>query len=232
MQEELEVIQPEESQEGADAAEAVESAEAAEERTLEDATHEPGALVEEEQNFEQAEAMEGALVEVMDNVEVEPVGEDGTVDRDRPGMVDGEEISEGSKDDDERTEATPINLPGPVAADEGISPMPVPNPEPVDSTADEGLSPLPIPNPEPALTPDDVKMEDEAPGREARELDPRPLVNEAATAEEVLETLSEEQKTALDGLNPGDREALLRVIGNSQQVLPDNVPGHSGGFIY
>ncbi len=72
MQEELEVIQLEESQEGGDAAEAIESTdtgEVVEEQALDDATHEPGARVEEEQSFEQAETVEAELSDAMASVE-------------------------------------------------------------------------------------------------------------------------------------------------------------------
>ncbi len=174
---ELESIQPEESQEdreAVEATEAVEAAEVVEEQALDDATHDPGARVEETQSYEQAEAVESALDEAVSSAE----------------------------------EAVELPDPGPP-------------PESMEEDEERG-GVLPVPIPEPA-------MEEEDPGREAPEAVEE---REPVSAEEVLETLSEEQKAALDGLDPGDKEALLRVIGQSQEILPDQVPGHSGGFIY
>ena len=66
--EETEVAETERTEtEGTDAAEAVETEEKVEERTLEDATHEPGARVEESQGFEQAEAVESELKEAVES---------------------------------------------------------------------------------------------------------------------------------------------------------------------
>ncbi len=179
---ELEITQPEEN------IESMESPERAEEQGLEDATHEPGSRIEETQTFERAEAVEETLIEVMDGAKVEPIGNDGTIDREEYGTVDGSEISEGSgKDDDGGEEATPINLPGPVTeveqtpddvkleeespAEERGGVLPVPIPEPVEMEDGQELGTLPIPIPEPtmkaddynqlALSPDDVKLSEE-----------------------------------------------------------------------
>ena len=107
---ELEGTQPEEN------LESTESKERVEDQALDDATHEPGARVEESQSIEQAESVEDTLVTAMDDLKVEKTEEDGSIDRDEFGTADGSEISEGSgKDDDGGEEATPINLPGPIA---------------------------------------------------------------------------------------------------------------------
>jgi hypothetical protein len=71
-----------------------------------------------------------------DEVEASATGEEGTVDREEPGMVDGSELSPASsegEDDQSGEEATPINVPGPVANE----PEPWPDPEPVRA-ADDG----------------------------------------------------------------------------------------------
>jgi hypothetical protein len=174
---ELEVIQPEESQEGGEVREEVEATEAAEEQALEDAAVEPGARVEETQDFEQAEALEGALTEAMSSTE--------------------------------EIEATPITLleDPPDAIDE-VDNDPVPLPGPNEGEVAIGIGEL---------------QEDEVVDHEAPE---------AVSAEEVRASLSEEQQAALSGLDPKDQEDLLRVIGQSQRILPDQLPGHSGGLIY
>lgn len=211
---ELENIQPEESQEGSDARDVAENGEAVEEQALEEATIEPGARVEEEQSYEQAEAVEGVLSEAMSSTEqaeniplplpIEQTEEDTPEERGslpiptlEPAVE--EPLSEALSTTEE-VEATPI---------------PLPIEQPVAEVSDEQRGAITLPPPEQAVQ--------ESPGGE---------VGESVLAEEVLETLSEEQKTALDGLDPTDKEALLRVIGQSGQILPDNVPGHSGGLIY
>ncbi len=73
---------------------------------------------------------------VADEVEVSVAGEEGTVDRDESAMVDGSELSPASSEgvgDHSGEEATPINVPGPVANE----PEPWPDPEPVRA-ADDG----------------------------------------------------------------------------------------------
>ena len=194
---ELEITQPEEN------IESTETPERVEEQQLEVATQEPGARIEETQTFEQAEVVEDTLVRAMETAEQkegapvpiptsEPASEfkltdeDGTIERDEYGMADGSEISEGTgKDDDGGDEATPINLPGPVAAVE-LSPddvkmeeespaeehagvLPVPIPEPVNKGEELGTLPIPIPEPtmekddynQVTLSPDDVKFSEE-----------------------------------------------------------------------
>ncbi len=167
---ELEVNQPEES------LESTESTERVEDQALDDATHEPGARVEESQSIEQAETVEDTLVTAMDDLKVERTEEDGSIDRDEYGTADGSEISEGSgKDDEGGEEATPINLPGPVAASaEGVAGgVPVPLPQPAEDGSevmldhpgtgghvaedpDPGTDP---PGPNVELSPDDVKSD-------------------------------------------------------------------------
>jgi len=63
---ELENTQSEAAPEAPETPEAVESTEGAEERTLEEAAHEPGARVEETQDYEQAEAVESVLTEAVE----------------------------------------------------------------------------------------------------------------------------------------------------------------------
>ncbi len=111
---ELENLQPEES------LESVEPTERLEEQTLDDAAHEPGSRVEETVTYEQSEAIEETLVEVIDTTQLELAAEDGTVDRDDDGLIKDPDLSEASGDDDDKDEATPINLPGPVAEDDDV----------------------------------------------------------------------------------------------------------------
>ncbi len=155
---EYENVQPEETLEGR------ESTESVEQETLQDAAVEPGTHIEETQGYEQAEAVEKAVVEAMDEarvpegVEFELAGEDGAVGRDDDGLIKDPDLSEasGDKDDDDKDEATPINLPGPVTADEALSVLPIPLPKPASEEsgsrgggADElGVNMEPIPSPE------------------------------------------------------------------------------------
>jgi len=218
---ELETIQPEESREGSDAGEAVESTEVVEEQALEDATHEPGARVE-EQSFEQAESVEAELTDAMETAE--PVEAPPPEDESPPESdTDPEDLPPGSGvlvvPHETAEMADPPEKPGPAdvaEVPEGIEFQ-------LAEEDDDSSEPEEFYVDETGI----LLGEEEAP-----ELDPRPIFNEAASPDEVLETLSEEQRTALDGLDPEDKEALLRVIGSSQQVLPDQVPGHSGGLIY
>lgn len=221
---ELETIQPEESREGSDAgdaAEAVESTEAVEEQALEDSTHEPGARVE-EQSFEQAESVEAELSDAM--ASVEPIESPPPEEESPPESdTDPEDLPPGSGvlvEPHETAEmAEPPERPGPADQAE------VPEGIEFQLANEEDDSP----------EPDEFYVDETGiliGEEEDRALDPRPIFNEAASPDEVLETLSEEQKTALDGLDPEDKDALLRVIGSTQQVLPDQVPGHSGGLIY
>ncbi len=211
---ELEITQPEEN------VESTESAEQVEDQALGDATHEPGARIEETQTFEQAEAVEEALTETMHNVEQvegtpvpiptpEPAetefqltDEDSTIDRDEYGMADGSDISEGSgKDGESGEEATPINLPGPVAAVElspddvkgagtpgeelGVSMEPVPKPEerggvlpiPIPEPVEDGeeLGTLPIPIPKPTMEEDVALSPDDVKLSEQPEPGPDPF---------------------------------------------------------
>jgi len=75
---ELEITQPEDNLDAGDAAEAaevVEVEEVAEAQSLDDVTHEPGAVIEETQTFEQAEAVESALSEAVEAAQAASVGE-------------------------------------------------------------------------------------------------------------------------------------------------------------
>ncbi|MBC8508084.1 MAG: hypothetical protein ISR58_05330 [Anaerolineales bacterium] len=202
---ELETIQPEESR---DVAETVESTEAVEEQALDDATLEPGARVEEEQSFEQAEAVEGALTDAM--ASVEPVEDPPEEESPPESDTDPEDLPPGSGvlvvPHETVQMAEPLEEPGPADGAE------VP----------EGIEFQLAEEEDDSDEPDEFYVDDTG----------IILFNEAISTDEVVESLSEEQKNALDGLDPGDREALLRVIGNSQQVLPDQFPGKSGGFIY
>ncbi|MBS1249763.1 MAG: hypothetical protein MAG431_01347 [Chloroflexi bacterium] len=89
------------------------------------------------------------VAEVPEGREVERAEEEGTVDRDEYETVDGSELQEASgekEEDDGGEEATPINLPGPVAAQTEVS---------ADAVKDEsapaeergGVLPVPIPEP-------------------------------------------------------------------------------------
>ena len=102
-----------------------------------------GILEEPHETVEIAEPLEErGIVEELEfpeGVEIEPAGEDGSIDHDDDGRIKNPELSETSgDDDDDKNEATPINLPGPVAA---VSEEPEPGPDPFDA----------------ALSPDDVK---------------------------------------------------------------------------
>lgn len=83
-----------------------------------------GILEEPHQTMEMAEKLEGQDVietaEVPEGIEIQPVDEAGTVDRDDHPMADPSELSESSDGDDEddKDEATPINIPGPVAEED------------------------------------------------------------------------------------------------------------------
>ncbi len=224
---ELETIQPEESREGSDAVEAVESTEAVEEQALDDATHEPGARVEEEQSFEQAEIIEEALTEAIEPATEEQPGSGGDVSAtpiNIPKPGEETETPEGGSPGGD-VSATPINIPKPgdeAEAPEGGSPG-----------GDVAATPINLP-----YTPDaDVAWEDDGPGgSEPPEIDPTPIFEEAGeiepvSPEEVLESMSEEQKAVLNSLDPKDQEDLLRVIANSQRILPDQMPG-DGNIIY
>jgi len=144
----LENLQPEEISERAEIPERLE------EQVIEETALEPGARVEETQSYEQAEAVETALVEAVENAPIELAGDDGAVDRDKPGMVDGSELRETPKDDEGGDEATPINLPGPQAASvEAGKISPGLEFEVADGSkpagGGEGVSPIPIPLPKP-----------------------------------------------------------------------------------
>ncbi len=228
---ELETIQPEESREGSDAGEAVESTEAVEEQALDDATHEPGARVEEEQSFEQAEAVEGALTDAMasvETVEAPPPEEESPPESD----TDPEDLPAGSGvlvvPHETAEMAEPLEKPGPADVAEV--------PEGIEFQLAEEEDDSPEPD---EFYVDETGIllgEEEAPGREAREIDPDPIIEEAGeiepvSPEEVLESMSEEQKAVLNSLDPKDQEDLLRVIANSQRILPDQMPG-DGNIIY
>jgi len=163
---ELENLQPEENVEKTETVEGVDG------QALQDATHEPGARIEETQTFQQAENIEGAVKEALEGAT------EGTVDRNKPDTVDPSEFSDGSEDDDDdKDEATPINLPGPVtslepalspddvkqnvalspddvklAAEPELEPQPEPNPGPPEAVAASGqdeifATPIPLPDP-------------------------------------------------------------------------------------
>ena len=169
----LEITQPEETPESVDAVDetvevqdAADADQAVEAQALDDATSDPGAVVEETQTFEQAEAVESALgdaVEAAEQTEGTPVPiptpEPGEEDGDDMQLISGpsrddlpdgtgileephetvaiaEELGEpgptsvaevpegmefqlaGEGDDDGKDEVTPINLPGPVAEED------------------------------------------------------------------------------------------------------------------
>ena len=87
--------------------------------------------------------------EIPDGIEVKLASEDdGTVDRNDHPMVEDPELTEAtSKDDDDEDEATPINLPGPVAETPGssggqVADEPTHGPNPIADLADNpDLSP-------------------------------------------------------------------------------------------
>ena len=84
------------------------------------------------------------IAEVPEGIEFELASEDGTVDRNDDGLIKDPDLSEtsGDKDDDDGKDATPINLPGPVAAVEL-------SPDDVKVGGGEQLGTLPIPIPQP-----------------------------------------------------------------------------------
>lgn len=111
--------------------------------------------------------------EVPEGIEFQLAGEDGTVGRDDDGLIKDPELSEASGNgDDGKDEATPINLPGPVAAvadepDHGPSPFTQPAQVAKDHPGTGGNvaghkepgDPPPPPDlrGQTALSPDDVK---------------------------------------------------------------------------
>jgi len=110
-----------------------------------------GILEEPHQTMEMAEKPgdpgPASVAEVPEGMEFELAGDDDTVDRDDPGMMDPSELSESSGEDDGEgsKDATPINLPGPVPAQ--VASDPHDPPPPPDMSGQTGLSP------------DDVKVE-------------------------------------------------------------------------
>jgi hypothetical protein len=79
-----------------------------------------GILEEPHETVEMAGGLEepglAEVAEVPEGMEFQLAGDDGTIDRDDHPMADPSELSEAS--DDDKDEATPINLPGPVAEED------------------------------------------------------------------------------------------------------------------
>ena len=135
-----------------------------------------GILEEPHETVEMAEGIEDRgiadVAEVPEGIEFKLAGEDGTVGRDDDGLIKDPDLSEasGGKDDDDKDEVTPINLPGPEAAvaqqpDPGPDPngqveldhpgpggqvAQKPDPEPQPEGSGVEVSPIPLPLPRPA----------------------------------------------------------------------------------
>ena len=106
--EETEVAETDRTEtEGTDAAEAVENEERVEERTLEEATHEPGVRVEEAQGFEQAEAVESELKNAVESAPVEDLPVPSTDPKDLPQGSGTLEIDESYPDEPQEATGTP-----------------------------------------------------------------------------------------------------------------------------
>ena len=94
-----------------DASEVEETQESPESRQLEQATHEPEALVEASRGYEEAEQIESSVAELVQEADVSGQGEAARIE-DPPPPPDGrDEIS-----------ATPITLPEPALDDEPPTP--------------------------------------------------------------------------------------------------------------
>ena len=85
--------------------------------------------------------------------------------------------------------------------------------------------PLPDPKTEVSLEASEAAVAESTEAVQVQEI-------EEVSPEEVRANLSEEQQEALSNLPSKDQEELLRVVGKSQRILPEQLAGHSGGLIY
>ena len=88
----------------------------AEKEKLDEATNEPRSFVEQNGDYEQSEAIQKALEEL-------PLKDENTVLSDMPEVRDDLSEVTLTGEDDEKNEATPINLPGPQSTSEGDEDM-------------------------------------------------------------------------------------------------------------
>ena len=151
-------------------------------------------------------------VEVPEGLEFKLAGEDGTIDRDDHPMVEDPDLSEASgKDDDDKDEATPINLPGPVAAEEALSSLPIPIPEPA---RDHPGDPPPPPDlrGQTELSPDDVKLgENLQPAPDFEAMNPSEqsvveIISKAISDEEFRTTLFADARSAIADFTVTDQD--------------------------
>lgn len=135
--------------------------------SLDDATYEPRAHVENNGDYKQAEDIQNTLTELAENEE-EGLAEQTKIRGDLDNVT-------ADQSDEDKDEATPINLPGPQPANEDValtpddvklSEEPEPGPDPYRDTDhiaghDHPDDPPPPPDlsGETALSPDDVKLE-------------------------------------------------------------------------
>ena len=166
--------------------------------------------------------------EVPEGIEFEPAGEDGSVDRDEPGMVDGTELSETPKDEAGKDEATPINLPGPVqnqGGDVEVSPIPVPLPRPADDGGGQvDQMPDPVPDPPEQSAIDSSGTGGNVPDELGVNMEPIPSPEERGTLPVPI------PEPAMDDRGPGGggSEVAATPI-NLPNPVDDSVEGGMGG---